>query len=202
MAEEKLDCRGLACPNPVLKTKELVERGNAARLSVMVDNPAARENVSRFLGRMGYQVSSLEKGGDFEITGTRDEAVVACEVTKPQPGRDHERRIAVVVGTDRMGQGDEQLGSKLLFNFIGTLKELGPELWRLIFLNGGVKLAVEGSESLPALRELDEEGVVILVCGSCLNHFGLLEKKQLGETTNMLDVVTALQLADKVISVM
>ena len=101
-----------------------------------------------------------------------------------------------------MGKGDDLLGSKLLFNFVGTLKELGPELWRLIFLNAGVKLAVEGSESLPALRDLEGEGVVILVCGTCLNHFGLLEKKQVGETTNMLDVVTALQLADKVISVM
>lgn len=201
MTEGKLDCRGLACPNPVLKTKELVERGGVARLSVLVDNPAARENVSRFLGRMGYEVSAVEQNGDFEVTGTRNETAV-CEVTEPAPGENHDRRIVVVIGTDRMGRGDDVLGGKLLFNFIGTLKELGPELWRLIFLNGGVKLAVEGSDSLPALRELEEEGVVTLVCGTCLNHFGLLEKKQVGETTNMLDIVTAMQLADKVISVM
>jgi selenium metabolism protein YedF len=202
MTEEKLDCRGLACPNPVLKTKALVEQGKVARLSVLVDNPAAKENVSRFLGRMGYEVRAVAKGGDFEVTGTRDEAAAVCEVTEPLPGQDHERKIAVLVGTDRMGKGDDLLGGKLLFNFVGTLKELGPELWRLIFLNAGVKLAVEGSESLPALRDLEGEGVVILVCGTCLNHFELLEKKQVGETTNMLDVVTALQLADKVISVM
>jgi selenium metabolism protein YedF len=201
MTEEKLDCRGLGCPSPVLKTRELVERGNVTCLNILVDNPAARENVSRFLGRMGYRVSTVEKDGIFEVRGTRDEAAVVCEVTEPLPGGDDERKIAVLVGTDRMGRGDDLLGSKLLFNFIGTLKELGPELWRLIFLNGGVKLAVEGSESLPALRELDGEGVVILVCGTCLNHFGLLEKKQVGETTNMLDIVTVLQLADKVISV-
>jgi len=201
MTEEMLDCRGLACPNPVLKTKELVERGGVARLSVLVDNPAAKENVSRFLGRVGYAVSAVEKNGNFEVSGIRDETV-ACEVTEPAPGEDHNRKIVVLIGTDRMGRGDDVLGGKLLFNFIGTLKELGPELWRLIFVNGGVKLAVEGSESLPALRELEEEGVVTLVCGTCLSHFGLLEKKQVGETTNMLDVVTALQLADKVISVM
>lgn len=200
MAEEKLDCRGLACPSPVLKTKELVERGGVAHLSVLVDNPAAQENVSRFLSRVGFQVSVVQKDGNFEVTGRRDEAAEACAVTAPLV--DEERKIAVVVGTDRMGRGDDLLGSKLLFNFIGTLKELGPELWRLIFLNGGVKLAVEGSESLPALRAFESEGVQILVCGTCLNHFGLLEKKQVGETTNMLDIVTALQLADKVISVM
>lgn len=200
MAEEILDCRGLACPNPVLRTKEMVERGGVAHLSVLVDNLAARENVSRFLGRVGYQVNVVQNDGHFEVTGLRDEATATCEVAAPPA--DEECRIAVVVGTDHLGRGDDLLGSKLLFNFIGTLKELGPELWRLIFLNGGVKLAVEGSESLAALRDFERDGVQILVCGTCLNHFGLLEKKQVGETTNMLDIVTALQLADKVISVM
>ncbi len=200
MAEEILDCRGLACPNPVLRTKEMVERGGVAHLSVLVDNLAARENVSRFLGRVGYQVNVVQNDGHFEVTGLRDEATATCEVAAPPV--DEECRIAVVVGTDHLGRGDDLLGSKLLFNFIGTLKELGPELWRLIFLNGGVKLAVEGSESLAALRDFERDGVQILVCGTCLNHFGLLEKKQVGETTNMLDIVTALQLADKVISVM
>ena len=201
MTAEKLDCRGLACPNPVLKTRELVERSGAACLSVVVDNPAAKENVSRFLGRMGYHVSVLEMDGNFEIMGTKDESAVSCEVMEPSPGQDHESKIAVLVATDHMGRGDDLLGSKLLFNFIGALKEMGTELWRLIFLNGGVKLAIEGSECLPALRELEKEGVHLLVCGTCLNHFGILEKKQVGETTNMLDIVTALQLADKVISV-
>jgi selenium metabolism protein YedF len=87
-------------------------------------------------------------------------------------------------------------------NFIGTLKEMGPELWRLILLNGGVKLTVEGSECLSELQTLEKKGIHILVCGTCLNHFGLLEKKQVGETTNMLDIVTAMQAADKVVSVM
>jgi selenium metabolism protein YedF len=201
MTPEKLDCRGLACPNPVLKTKEVVERGGLACLSVVVDNPAAKENVSRFLGRMGYQVSVLEVDANFEVTGTKDESAVSCEVVEALPGQDQASKIAVLVGTDHMGRGDDLLGSKLLFNFIGTLKEMGPELWRLIFLNGGVKLAIEGSECLPALRELEGAGVQILVCGTCLNHFGILEKKQVGETTNMLDIVTALHLADKVISV-
>lgn len=202
LSEDKLDCRGLACPGPVLKTRELVEHGTGTGLRVLVDNAAARENVSRFLGRMGYQVRVLENDGHFEVVGVRDSAAAACEVTEPYAGQDQELKIAVVVGNDCMGKGDDVLGSRLMFNFLATMKELGSDLWRLIFLNGGVKLAVEGSESLPVLRELDRNGVSILVCGTCLNHFGLLEKKQVGETTNMLDIVTALQLADKVISVM
>jgi selenium metabolism protein YedF len=202
MAEEKVDCRGMACPNPVLKAKEIIERGNIERLSVTVDNPAAKENVSRFLARMGYEVSLSEEGGAFNVTGTKEESMAACEVMEEPKPEGPESKIAVLVGTDRMGKGDDMLGQKLITSFVGTLKEMGPELWRLILLNGGVKLTVEGSECLPALQAIEKEGTNILVCGTCLNHFELLEKKQVGETTNMLDIVTAMQLADKVISIM
>jgi selenium metabolism protein YedF len=178
MIEEKLDCRGLACPSPVLKTKEVVERGGTARLSVLVDNLAARENVRRFLGRMGYQVSLLEQDGTFEVTGTRDESAASCEMKQAFPGEDGTSKIAILVGTDHLGRGDDLLGSKLLLNFIGTLNEMGTELWRLNFLNGGVKLTVEGAECLPALCKLEKDGVSILVCGTCLTHFGLLEKNK------------------------
>jgi selenium metabolism protein YedF len=192
----------MECPNPVLKTKAIIDRGNVERLSVTVDNPAAKENVSRFLSRMGYYVSLSEEGGTFEVTGTKGESAAACEVMEEAEEGGVESKIAVLVGTDRMGKGDDVLGQKLIVNFIGTLKEMGPELWCLILLNGGVKLTVEGSECLPALKGIESEGIRILVCGTCLNHFGLLEKKQVGETTNMLDIVTAMQVADKVISVM
>lgn len=202
MSEQVLDCRGLACPSPVLKTKEMIERGDIARLSVMVDNPAAKENVSRFLSRMGYAIGFREEAGAFEVTGTKDPAAVACQVMEAPEKEELESRIAVLVGTDKMGKGDDMLGGKLLKSFIGTLKEMGPELWRLILLNGGVKLTVEGSECLSDLESLEREGISILVCGTCLDHFGLLEKKQVGETTNMLDIMTAMQVADKVVSVM
>lgn len=198
MNEATLDCRGMACPHPVLKAREVVERGDVARFSILVDNPAAKENVSRFLARSGYEVSVSEQGETFEITGNRNATSSPCEL--PVDEVRAETRTAVLVATEFLGRGDDVLGGKLVVNFIGTLKEMGQDLWRLIFLNGGVKLTTEGSAALNALRELEREGVTILVCGTCLNHFGLLEKKQIGETTNMLDIVTAMQLADKVIS--
>ncbi|UCF84225.1 MAG: sulfurtransferase-like selenium metabolism protein YedF, partial [Desulfobacteraceae bacterium] len=111
------------------------------------------------------------------------------------------QKIMVIVATDRMGRGDDELGAKLMVNFLKTLKEMGDELWRLVFLNNGVKLTIEYSQVLPDLKELQDNGVLILVCGTCLDHFNLLDKKQVGETTNMLDIVTAMQLADKVINI-
>jgi len=99
-----------------------------------------------------------------------------------------------------MGFGDDELGLKLMINFLRTLKEMGPDLWRLVFVNNGVKLTIDGSEVLDDLKSYENGGLKILVCGTCLTHFNLLERKQVGETTNMLDIVTAMQLADKVIS--
>lgn len=192
----------MACPNPVLKAKEVIDRGNIEMVSIVVDNSAAKENVSRFLSRMGYDVGVAGEEGAFTVTGRKQEGPAACEVMTEDAVPRGENRIAVLVGTDRMGTGDDLLGEKLMASFTGTLKEMGPELWRLILLNGGVKLTVQGSECLQALQNLEQEGIHILVCGTCLNHFGLLEKKQVGETTNMLDIVTALQLADKVVSIM
>ena len=88
-----------------------------------------------------------------------------------------------------------------MVSFLKTVKEMGRELWRLVFVNNGVKLTVEGSSVLSVLKELEDGGIHILVCGTCLTHFDLLDKKQVGETTNMLDIVTAMQLADKVINI-
>ena len=199
MAEERIDCRGLACPSPVLKTKELVDRGDVDKLTVLVDNIAAKENVSRFLGRSGFQVDAEETDGFLSVTGSRPEDAT-CQIFVPEATAKAEQKIMVLVGNNLMGKGDDELGKKLMGNFIGTLKEMGASLWRLVLLNGGVKLAVEGSEVLPTLKELERDGIHILVCGTCLNHFGLLEQKQVGETTNMLDIVTSMQLANRVIS--
>ena len=106
----------------------------------------------------------------------------------------------VMCATDRIGFGDETLGQKLMVNFIRTLKEMGPELWRLVLVNNGVKLAVAGSPVLEDLKAYEAAGATVLVCGTCLEHFNLLAQKQVGQTTNMLDIVTAMQLADKVVN--
>ncbi len=198
MAEKHLDCRGLACPNPVIKTKEIIDQGEVQQLTVLVDNAAAQENVSRFLQRAGFEVRVEEREGTFTINGFR-KAAGACEVMVPE-AEGAPRKILVLLGCNTLGRGDDFLGSKLMASFIATLKEMGPELWCMVMVNNGVKLAVAGSEVLPGLRDLEQAGVRLLVCGTCLNHFQLLEAKQVGETTNMLDIVTAMQLADKVIT--
>jgi len=198
---KELDCRGLACPAPVLQTKQKIEKENLSEISVIVDNQASKENVSRFLGSQKFQVSVEHKGSVFTITGKRGTGAAASEppvAAQPEPEK---QKIVVMIASDRMGSGDDDLGRLLLVNFIKTLNEMGDELWRLIFVNNGVKLTIAGSEVLDVLKEYSEEGLTILVCGTCLTHFSLLDKKEVGQTTNMLDIVTAMQLADKVINI-
>jgi selenium metabolism protein YedF len=120
------------------------------------------------------------------------------EVSEKQARNGH--KILVLLATDRLGKGDDDLGGKIVINFIRNLKEMGDDLWRLVLLNGGVKLAVEGSEALPQLQELAGTGLGIMVCGPCLKVFNLFEKRQVGELASMVDIVTSMQVADKVIS--
>lgn len=196
----KVDAKGLACPEPVIRTKTALETGNPQSITVTVDNPASQENVKRFLESRGFLVALENRGDDYIVMGDRDKAPEWEETMAAGPV-DHPKKILVFCSTDRLGFGDDELGLKLMISFIKTLKEMGTDLWRLVFVNNGVKLSVAGSAVLPDLQSLADTGVSILVCGTCLTHFNLLEDKQVGETTNMLDIVTSLQLADKVIKI-
>jgi selenium metabolism protein YedF len=196
---ELIDCNGMTCPQPVVETRNfLAAHPHQTEITVLVDNLAAARNVERFLGTQGFQVSIQGADPDFKVQGYRQESGT-CEMVFEHL-EDKVQKTLIMVTQDVMGRGDEQLGTLLMLNFLRTLKEMGNALWRLVFVNAGVKMTIEGVESLSVLQELEKQGVSILVCGTCLNYFNLLEKKQCGETTNMLDIVTSLQVADKVIT--
>lgn len=199
---KEIDARGLACPAPVLQTKAAIENEGATAVNVWVDNSASQQNVQRFLESKGFQVTLLQENGGFRVVG--QSGPPAATEAAPLPvvqAESDQKKIMILCATDRIGFGDDQLGLKLMVNFIKTLKEMGPDLWHLVFVNNGVKLTVGGSAVLQDLQGYEKNGLKILVCGTCLDHFNLLEQKQVGQTTNMLDIVTAMQLADKVISI-
>ena len=195
---EVLDCRGLACPEPVLRTRALVEKKPGA-VEVLVDNAPASENVSRFLAKSGY-APQVEKRGD-SLWARAGASCAGAEEVIAQAGEEEPCRTLVFLSSDVVGSGSDELGAKLMNNFLATLPEMGRNLWRIVMVNGGVRLASTPGPALDALKKLESAGVSILVCGTCLDYYHLLEQKQVGETTNMLDIVTSLDLADKVIRV-
>ena len=202
-----LDCKGLACPGPVMRCLELIEKDAPEGFVVLVDDPAARENVLRLLGSKGYSVATAEAPDHTELFATRAGHVLpaakaataeglAAAATAPVSDK-----VTVLIASESIGAGSDDLGGKLMLNFLATLPELGASLWRIILVNGGVRLATTGHPCLEKLAALAASGVQVLVCGTCLTYFDLMAAKAVGETTNMLDVVTSLHLAGKVIRV-
>jgi selenium metabolism protein YedF len=200
-----LDCRGMNCPEPVLRVRNIIVKESPPVLSVLVDNEAACQNVCRFFEHQNFQVITEKTGSEFRIVGTRADFINPPKaptpvtiVKEPLVGI---KKVMVVVTSDCMGHGDDGLGDMLMFNFLKTLKEMRPELWRLVFVNKGVSFTAEGSEAVPVLQELAAEGVQIFACGACLAYFHILDKIQVGEITNMLDIITGMKLADSVITI-
>jgi selenium metabolism protein YedF len=197
---KEIDARGLSCPAPVLQTRIAIEEGYVKAIRVVVDNEAAQQNVKRFLESQDFDDVLKKVDDHYSVMGQCDK-VTAKQPSEASEAEDRQTKIMIMIATDRIGYGDDELGLKLMVSFIRTLKEMGPDLWRLVFVNNGVNLTIQSSEVLGDLKELEDSGLQILVCGTCLIHFDLLEQKRVGETTNMLDIVTAMQLADKVINI-
>lgn len=193
-----LDCLGLSCPEPVVRCHKIIKDVRPSHITVLVDNMAAHENVTRAMQKYGYVTTSTEEihGGK---TVWRLQSVDHGKVEMLPDSSLSSARTLVLLTSEFFGSGNDELGSKLMENFLSTLPEMGKNLWKIVLLNGGVKLAARAGKSLESLQVLEASGVPILVCGACLTFYNLLEAKAVGETTNMLDVVTSLDLADKII---
>jgi selenium metabolism protein YedF len=196
-----LDCRTLPCPEPVLRTRAFIADATIYNLAVLVDNAAASENVCRFLENNGWHATISQKNDkEWHINASR-EGTATGSLTQPPATEQsqYKEKTLIFISTETLGRGDDILGSKLMANFLATLPELGSKLWRVVLVNGGVKLAATQGKSLESLQALAAAGISILVCGTCLEHYGLMAAKHVGETTNMLDIMTSLDVADKII---
>ncbi len=191
MAKE-VDARGLPCPQPVINTKKALEGIEEGTVTVLVDSAESRENVQRFAQSQGCQVEITERGGVFCLAITKE---YAGQADKKQSGD-----VVLITGT-QLGTGDEGFGERLMISFINTLGEAASRPARLIFVNSGVRLTAEGSEVMETLKRLEQEGVQILSCGTCLEFYHLADKLGVGIVTNSYEVVDSLLSAGKVIKI-
>lgn len=191
-----VDARGLACPQPVLLAMKAIEAND--EVTVIVDNDIAVENIRRLAAKTASDFSVTEKEGRVrEIALVRtgaagqaraDAAAEAGPSCGVAPGKEA-GPIVVILSDNRMGRGDDVLGDVLVRAFIHTLGELKPLPATIICYNAGVKLVVKGSAVLDDLRQLAQAGVDILVCGTCVNYFGLGDQIAAGHISNMYDIV-------------
>ncbi len=193
-----IDCTGLACPEPVLRTREALEGMDEGVVVVRVDSPASRDNVRRFAESQGCSVSVKEAGrGAWELEIVKG---FTCEVPSgPAPGAET-RATAFLILADGLGP-EPELGRILMRSFLGTVAQTDPKPARILFLNRGVHLTTEGSPVLDVIREIADAGVEILSCGTCLEYFGKREALRVGNVANMYDTVETLTGPHKVVTV-
>jgi len=202
--EKQIDCRGLACPQPVLETKKALEAPGMEEISVLVDNPSSKENVKRFAESQGHQVMISEEKGVFQLKIKRGKGKEESESV----GRKAENvqgvassGVVLLIDADSFGRGSEELGKILMRAFLQTLEQSEVHPQKILLVNSGVKLACEGSEVLEDLQEFAAKGVELLSCGTCLDYFGIKKKLMVGRVTNMYEIINTLAQAGKLIKV-
>ena len=188
-----LDLRSLQCPHPVIQSRKALLDEPGSKLTVLVGDETARENLCRLADSLNYLAVVTAEKNDFSIVLT--------------PGSDQQsdkelpaaRRNIIFIAAETMGEGDEELGRLLLKNYLITLTEMTDLPEAISLVNAGVKLVCEGSELLEVFDKIACLGVDIAACGLCLEFYHLSQKQASGRTTNMLEIATALQNADGVI---
>ncbi len=202
--KQTLDFQGKACPIPVVETKKaLAGLKKDDVLEVLVDNSIAVQNLSKLAEQKKLTVAAEQKRDKlYLVTLTVTEST---DLKEEAPDSDRclpdmiSGNTVVVFSSDKMGEGDEKLGRILMKGFIYALTEQEKLPQTILFYNNGVKLVVEGSDSLADLKLLEAQGVEVLACGTCLNHYQLAEKLGVGSVTNMYVIVEKLTQAAKVI---
>ncbi len=203
---------GDTCPIPVVKTKKAIEKlEKPDTVETLVDNEIAVENLKKMASQMGFAVSDskinsgysvkitvddIDKINDNKMSVTNAKATSEAKANSIKTGADdmvscnikNSGEKVVVIKSEFMGDGDNELGKVLIKGFIYALSQQDELPQTMLFYNGGAKITSEGSESIEDLKVLEEKGVKIFTCGTCLNYYGLTEKLCVGEATNMYEI--------------
>jgi len=199
-----IDARGKSCPIPVIMAKKEADQGGRD-FTISVDNKTAVENLKRFGNNGGFDTVVVEKSrDDFSVrflksSEAEDSAgVVGGEETGVLSGV--KSSWAVFIGNEGIGNGDLELGTTLMKMFFFTLTQGSDVPSYVLFMNEGVKVPVGSQQAIEHLKVLAERGTKVLVCGTCLNFYGLSDSLKVGIVSNMYDIAEAMLNVDKVIT--
>ena len=198
MKKIEVDARGQACPKPVIMTKKELDNIEEGIIITIVDNEVAKNNVSKLANSLGFEYKVDEGENEYFITIIKGKGEVK-EEEKAKGAVSGDK--VVVFSSNTMGKGSEELGKVLIKSFIYTLTETSPYPATLIFYNGGVHLTCEGSPVLEDLKKLEDEGVEIISCGTCLDYFNIKDKLQVGQISNMYTIYDKMANAGNIINI-
>ena len=201
--DRELDMTGKTCPIPLVESqKVLADMKPGESLKVTVDNETAVRNLFKMAEQNQIKMSA-DKISDVcysvTLTMTGVSRIPSAESDLCGTDSSYKERTVVVLSSDKMGEGDEKLGTILMKGYIYALTGLKNLPSTVILYNSGARLSVFGSDSLEDLKLLESQGVEILTCGTCLNHYGLTGTLGVGSITNMYVIAGKLAEAGKVI---
>jgi selenium metabolism protein YedF len=202
-----VNAMGDACPIPVVKTKNAIKELKAAgQVETLVDNEIAVQNLTKMANQKGYGVKSEKLGeNEYRVEMTISEAQLAGAETAEAPEETacipdaRKKNTVVVISTSHMGIGDDTLGATLMKGFIYALSQQDTLPKTILFYNGGAKLTCEDAPTIEDLKSMEAQGVEIMTCGTCLNHYGLTDKLQVGTVTNMYVIAEKMTQADLIV---
>ena len=202
--KKTIDARGLHCPLPVIETKKALNTMTEGVVEVIVDNEIAVQNLEKMAAQkhLAFSSQSIDSHRHVVQIEVGDipkdpivESVIASQVLQKQGAKN----TVVVLSSNRMGQGDNELGEVLMRGFIYALTEVDQLPSTILLYNSGVWLSVEGSDALQDLRLLESKGVQVLSCGTCLDYYDLTEKIGVGAVTNMYVIAEVMMEAAHII---
>ena len=187
----KVNAIGEVCPKPVIMTKKALKEIESGVVEVSVDNQTSKENVEKMAKAMGHTFETKEEGNVFVITITK--------AGEKQENSSEEENIVISIGSDKMGEGEDELGKILIKGFIYALTEAETLPKTVLLYNKGVLLASTFEDAVKDLKVLEERGVEILSCGTCANFYHVQDQIKVGTLTNMYTILERQMKATKVI---
>jgi len=188
----RIDAAGKQCPIPVIMAKKQLEAGEQD-VEIIVDGPTQVGNLERLGDALGRKATSEPCGDKFLVKFANGETVKGAQVAEANT-------YAVFFNTNAIGTNNSELGGNLAKMAIFTLSESDNIPAYVLFMNEGVKLpAGDEPQIIENLNTLIEKGTKVLVCGTCLNFYGIKDDLKVGTVSNMYDILGAMQEVSKVI---
>jgi selenium metabolism protein YedF len=194
-----IDTRGHLCPAPLIMAKKGIQEAAAGEeIEILTDNDTACQNLENYLTELKLNPQLTTEGSvhKFRITApTTSIEAISAESFCATPANDY----VVAIKSDAMGMGDDDLGHILMRAFINSLNAADKLPTAILLYNSGVKVALKETDTALSLQELEDKGVAIISCGTCVEYYGVKETLAVGMISNMYTITKYLSEAGHVV---
>lgn len=209
---EKLDLRGLLCPEPVIRTKKLFDKNVCTGVEALVDDQVCVSNLQRLAKSLKASCKVKEEDGFFQVLIDKSNDSSINSMDSVDATHVHSASVAsqqndpnnigtvIFLTRESLGEGDAEFGKSLLNIFLQTMLQSGHLPRAILMVNSGVKLMKTESAFQKVLDDFRDAGTEVLACGLCVDYYKLKEDVPLEQITNMFAICEYLGAASKVIS--